>query len=226
MDDIMELAIAHDLLVLEDCAQSHGAMLNGKKCGSWGDAGAFSFYPGKNLGALGDGGAVTTSDDLLANAIRALGNYGSHEKYNNTYQGVNSRLDEIQAGMLSVKLKYLDRDIKQRRLIAKLFSENMKNSFIQLPVVADSDSHVWHLYVVRCTERGQLNTYLESNGVESVIHYPIPPHKQKAYEIWNYLEFEITEKLHETVLSIPISPCLSDDEINKITVLINNFKPK
>ena len=223
MPELMAIAKEHNLLVLEDCAQSHGAMIDGKKCGNWGDAGAFSFYPGKNLGALGDAGAVTTNDEELAKTIKALGNYGSHKKYENIYQGVNSRLDEIQAAMLSVKLPHLEAEIKQRRHIANRYLNEIKNPAITLPKVNNEKEHVWHLFVVQCEKRDELQKYLQANGVQSLIHYPIPPHKQGAYKEWSKLEFQLTESIHKKVLSLPISPVVSAQSITTIINLINKF---
>ncbi|MBL4829080.1 MAG: DegT/DnrJ/EryC1/StrS family aminotransferase, partial [Aliivibrio sp.] len=180
MKEIMALAKEHDLLVLEDCAQSHGAMIDGKKAGSWGDAGAFSFYPGKNLGALGDAGAVTTDDGELSDVISALRNYGSHEKYKNKYKGVNSRLDEIQAAMLRVKLKHLDRETKARQDVANLYLDAIDNPLIELPHAVNHEGHVWHLFVVKTKNRKMLQQHLNDNDIQTLIHYPTPPHKQEA----------------------------------------------
>ena len=175
----------HNLLVIEDAAQAHGAYYKTKRSGNLGDAAGFSFYPGKNLGALGDGGAVTTNDEELFNTIRIIANYGSEKKYYNSFKGINSRLDEIQAGFLSVKLKYLDKEILVRRAIAKKYSEEIKNPKVQLPRWnIKSNNHVFHLYVIRCKQRDELKDYLFKNGVETVIHYPIPPHKQIAFREW------------------------------------------
>lgn len=224
MDEIMAIAKKHNLLVLEDCAQSHGAMLNNKKCGTWGHAAAFSFYPGKNLGALGDGGAVTTNDSQLAETIRALGNYGSHEKYKNVYQGVNSRLDEMQAAMLSVKLKHLDNETKRRRVIAEYYLTHIKNDLISLPSINDVKSHVWHLFVIQTEHRDQFAEYLQASGVQTLIHYPLPPHKQQAYSYLNQLSLPRTELIHKQVVSIPMGPTLSDKEIEKVVKVINGFE--
>lgn len=228
MDEIMEIAKANDLLVLEDCAQSHGAKLQGIKAGAWGHAAGFSFYPGKNLGALGDGGAITTNDDDLANTLRALRNYGSHKKYENLYQGVNSRLDEIQAAMLSVKLKYLDDETAHRRTIAQLYLAGINNSAIQLPLAANSsasniESHVWHLFVVRCEQREKLQAFLAESGIQTLIHYPIPPHKQKAYEVLGGLNLPITDTIHKQVLSLPMGPTLTLEEAQQVVRICNRF---
>ncbi|TKF99446.1 DegT/DnrJ/EryC1/StrS family aminotransferase [Vibrio sp. F13] len=223
MVEIMQIAKEHDLLVLEDCAQSHGAMLDGKKCGTWGDAGAFSFYPGKNLGALGDAGAVTTDDDELFDVLSALRNYGSHEKYKNEYKGVNSRLDEIQAAMLRIKLKHLDRETKERQVIAKQYLKSIINPLIELPEVVNHDGHVWHLFVIKSKYRDELSEHLKKHGVQSLIHYPIPPHKQDAYVEWENESFPVSERMHTEVLSIPISSILSHVEQKKIIEVINEF---
>ena len=185
MDKINEIAKKYNLKVIEDSAQSHGAYFGDKRSGNLGDASGFSFYPGKNLGALGDGGAVTTNDEEIANTIKALGNYGSHKKYENLYKGLNSRLDEIQAAMLRVKLKYLDNEIEKRREIANYYLENIKNENIILPTVRNENNHVWHLFVIRTKNRDELQKYLLVDGIQTLIHYPIPPHKQNAYKEWN-----------------------------------------
>ena len=227
MPAIVQIAKQHDLLVLEDAAQAHGAARDGKKAGAWGDAAGFSFYPGKNLGALGDAGAITTSDENLASMLQALRNYGSHEKYKNLVKGVNSRLDEIQAAMLSVKLKFLEQEIAHRRKIAQIYLNGINNPLIELPyVVTDVEQakqHVWHLFVIRCEKRQQLQNYLTQNGVQTLIHYPIPPHKQAAYPELNQLSFPTTEKMHDTVLSLPISPVLSIEEAETVVTLCNHF---
>ena len=223
MREIMKLAKQHNLLVLEDCAQSHGAMIDGKKAGTWGDAGAFSFYPGKNLGALGDAGAVTTDDDELFDVLTALRNYGSHEKYKNKFKGVNSRLDEIQAAMLRVKLRHLPSETKARQQVAKLYLNGIKNPLIELPEVTNPEGHVWHLFVIKTAQREKLASYLTANGVQSLIHYPIPTHKQTAYKEWANESFSISEQIHEQVLSIPMSPVISEPEIESMVNIINKF---
>ncbi|MFD1259800.1 DegT/DnrJ/EryC1/StrS family aminotransferase [Entomomonas asaccharolytica] len=224
MQEICNFAQQHNLLVLEDSAQAHGAHINGRKAGNWGDASAFSFYPGKNLGALGDAGAVTTNNEELANTITALRNYGSIEKYKNTYQGTNSRLDEIQAAILTVKLQYLDKDIQSRRDIAQKYITQINNPNIILPKIADPTSHVWHLFVIRCSNREALKNYLFQNDIETLIHYPIPPHKQICYKQWNNLSLPITEQIHQEVLSLPISPILTVQESQKIIEKVNEFE--
>jgi dTDP-4-amino-4,6-dideoxygalactose transaminase len=221
MDAINEIAKKHALKVIEDSAQSRGAYFGDKRSGNLGDASGFSFYPGKNLGALGDGGAVTTNDDELANTIRALGNYGSHKKYENLYKGVNSRLDELQAAMLRVKLRYLDDEVGKRREIANYYLQNIKNEKIVLPTVRCEDNHVWHLFVIRTTKRDELQKYLLDNDIQTLIHYPLAPHKQKAYKKWNNDSYPISEKIHKEVLSLPISPVQSIEETVKIVNVLN-----
>jgi dTDP-4-amino-4,6-dideoxygalactose transaminase len=225
MEKINAIAKKHGLLVIEDAAQAHGAMdKKGKKTGSFGHAAGFSFYPGKNLGALGDGGAVVTDDAELAGMVRSLGNYGSKMKYEHIIKGVNSRLDEIQAAMLRIKLKYLDRDNEKRREVATAYEAGITNPLIQKPDWSGSKDHVFHLYVIRIKGRSRLQTYLKDNGIETLVHYPIPPHRQQAYSEWNHLSFPITETIHDTVLSLPIHPYLEDDDVKKICRVINNFR--
>ncbi|UPR33080.1 DegT/DnrJ/EryC1/StrS family aminotransferase [Vibrio cyclitrophicus] len=226
MDEIMDLAKEHELLVLEDCAQSHGAELKGKKCGSWGDAAGFSFYPGKNLGALGDAGAITTNDKELYDVLVALRNYGSHKKYENKFQGVNSRLDEIQAAMLRVKLKHLDNETAHRQHIAQLYLEGIRNPLITLPEVTSEESHVWHLFVLRVLDRSGFIKHLNEHGIQTLIHYPTPPHQQEAYEDFSNLLLPLTEKIHEEVVSIPMDPTLSINDVKKVILAINKFKAK
>ena len=223
-ETLKNLATAHGLKIIEDNAQAIGAEWNGAKTGNLGDAAGFSFYPGKNLGALGDAGGVTTNDEELAKTIRALANYGSNQKYVNIYQGLNSRLDEIQAAVLGVKLKYIDAENNRRREIAKRYIAEIKNPNIILPENPESEAeHVWHVFIIRTAEREKLQNYLTENGVQTLIHYPIPPHKQEAYKEWNNLSFPISEKIHEEVLSLPISPVMSDDEVTEIIQVINKF---
>ncbi|MAQ88010.1 MAG: aminotransferase [Candidatus Marinimicrobia bacterium] len=224
-EKIYNIAKSYNLKIIEDSAQAHGAELSGKKIGNLGDASGFSFYPTKNLGALGDAGAVTTNDDDLSDTIRALRNYGSHVKYENKYKGINSRLDEIQAAVLSVKLKYLDDHNRRRIEIANFYNENINNERIKLPKVKYNDplSHVYHLFVIRILKRQELIDYLESKNIGWFIHYPIPPHKQMAYKEWNDQEYPISEERHNTVLSIPNAPYLSDNDILKIVNVINEF---
>lgn len=224
MVEIMEIAQRHNLLVLEDCAQAHGALLHGKPAGSWGHAAGFSFYPGKNIGALGDAGAITTNDDTLAKTILALRNYGSHIKYENIYAGVNSRLDEIQAAMLNVKMKYIQEDTRKRQVIAKKYNDLIDNGLVSLPFSRHDLSHVWHLYVVCVDNRDKFKDYLQQKGIQTLIHYPIPPHKQVAYKEFNELTLPITESLHSKVLSIPIDPTMSDENVDYVIEAINDYK--
>jgi len=223
MPAIMAIAKRHELLVLEDSAQAHGASLDGKRAGSWGDASGFSFYPGKNLGALGDAGAITTSDEEMANTLRALRNYGSHEKYKNLFQGVNSRLDEIQAAMLNVKLNHLDTEISHRRKVANAYLEGIKNQAIILPTKQHDSAHVWHVFVIRCERRDELQKYLAENGVQTLIHYPVPPHQQPAYKEWNELSYPISEIIHKQVLSLSIGPIVTDSQIDLVIKLLNEW---
>jgi dTDP-4-amino-4,6-dideoxygalactose transaminase len=224
MSLIAKIAHQNKLLLIEDAAQSHGAINeDGKKAGSLGHAAGFSFYPGKNLGALGDAGAITTSDLELATMVKSLRNYGSKLKYHNDFVGVNSRLDELQAAFLGCKLEQLDSDNRKRRLIATHYLKNVNNPKIILPKYDGSDNHVFHLFVVRTKNRDQLQQYLLQNGVETLIHYPIAPHKQKALVQFNTLSFPITEKIHEQVLSIPISPVMTNDEVSYIIELLNKY---
>lgn len=229
MKDINSIAKKHNLKVIEDCAQSHGASLNGIKCGNLGDAAGFSFYPGKNLGALGDGGAVTTNDDELAKAIIALRNYGSHKKYENIYQGINSRLDEIQAAFLSVKLKRLDEGNQARRKIAQYYIDNISNELVTLPYnrknyILAYEDHVWHVFAVRVDDREKFQKYLSDQGIQTVIHYPIPPHLQKAYSSWNNESYPISEKIHNQIISLPISPVLNESEYKKVVEVVNAYQ--
>lgn len=223
MEGINLIAEKYNLKVIEDCAQAHGAANNGKKAGSFGDAAGFSFYPGKNLGALGDAGAITTNDDDLAQAVRALLNYGSHVKYQNLYKGINSRLDELQAAFLSVKLKWLDRDTQARRLIANRYLNEINTPKIVLPVVTEQNAHVWHLFVVKTDDRDGFQKYLAENNVQTVIHYPIPPHRQQAYQEWGHLQYPISEKIHNEILSLPISPVMSSAEVDIVIKAVNNY---
>ncbi|WP_273764050.1 DegT/DnrJ/EryC1/StrS family aminotransferase [Aeromonas hydrophila] len=223
MSELMAIAKEHGLLVLEDCAQAHGAEIKGKRAGNWGDAAGFSFYPGKNLGALGDAGAVTTNDDDLAQTLKALRNYGSHKKYENLYKGVNSRLDEIQAAMLRVKLRHLTTETVRRQQIAKNYRRNISNPLIILPQVEEESAHVWHLFVVRCEMREALHKHLNERGIQTLIHYPIPPHKQQAYSAYANMSLPFTEMLHQQVLSIPLDPSIDDEQIAKVIAAMNEF---
>lgn len=223
MEKIWALAKKYNLKVIEDSAQGHGAIYQGHKTGNLGDASGFSFYPGKNLGCMGDGGCVTTNDDELAKKIRAIANYGSDYKYHHIYKGVNSRLDEIQAAILDVKLPYLDKDNARRREIAKYYREHIKNPKIVLPQTYDENAHVWHVFVVRCEDRDGLQRYLEENEIQTNIHYPTPPHKQGCYSEYTHLSLPVTEKIHREVMSLPISPVMTDEEVKKVVEVVNGF---
>ena len=192
--------------------------------GNIGDAAGHSFYPGKNLGALGDSGSVTSNDQDLINMVRSLANYGSSKKYEHSYRGLNSRMDEIQAAFLDVKLKYINKDIEARRNVANYYLKHIINSLIKLPEVLEQSGHVWHLFVIRLKQRDRLKDYLLDNNVQTLIHYPIAPHKQKAYKYLNNHSYPITEKMQQEVLSLPISPTLDANELQKIVSLINAFK--
>ena len=223
-EELKSIAAKHNLKIIEDNAQAIGASWKGIKSGNLGDAAGFSFYPGKNLGALGDAGAVTTNNDDLAKAIRAIANYGSNQKYVNIYKGLNSRLDEIQAAVLDVKLKYIDQENETRRVIAKRFFSEINNPKITLPEnPTDENEHVWHVFVVRSKERDALQTYLTERGIQTIIHYPIPPHQQEAYKEFKDLSFPITEAMHNEVLSLPISSILTEDEITEIINVVKQF---
>ena len=242
-EELEQIAKKYNLKIIEDNAQAIGAVYTpssaltltltltstSKKTGSLGHAAAFSFYPGKNLGALGDAGAVTTNDDQLAEVVRALGNYGSKQKYVNEYQGLNSRLDEIQAAFLSVKLKYLDTENQIRRQIAQFYIENIKNPNIILPNLnseletRNCLNHVWHLFVIRCKQRDKLQKHLSDSGIQTLIHYPIPPHKQKAYCEWNYQNYPVTERIHNEVITLPISPTQTENDAKRVVCFVNNF---
>lgn len=224
MDEIIKIAQKYKLKIIEDCAQAHGAFYKDKRVGSLGDVAGFSFYPGKNLGALGDGGCVTTNDDKFAAKIRALANYGSHKKYENLYKGLNSRLDELQAGILDIKLKYLDEDNEKRKNIAKFYLQEITNKDIILPCYDNENSHVWHLFVIRTQKRDELQSYLSSKEIQTIIHYPIPPHKQACYQELNHLSLPITEQIHKEVLSLPISPVMSMQEADFVVKTLNEFK--
>lgn len=219
---IQQLCKKNNLKLIEDNAQAHGCLYNNKHTGSLGDAGAHSFYPGKNLGALGDAGAVTTNDHKLAETVKALGNYGSQQKYVFSYQGKNSRIDEIQAAILRVKLKYIDYDNQKRREIAQLYNAQIKNKHIIIPQGQISDN-VYHIYPILCPERDRLQAFLKDKGISTMIHYPIPPHQQQCYKMWNKLSYPITEKIHQEELSIPLNQTLLPEEINYIINSINQF---
>jgi len=224
MHKINDIAKKYNLMVLEDSAQSHGASINNKLAGSFGDAGGFSFYPGKNLGALGDAGAITTDDDDLALTSRAISNYGSHVKYHNNFKGINSRLDPMQAAFLSIKLRYLNNEINRRREIVYQYNLNITNKNIELPILPrDENHHVWHLYVIRTKNRNSLQEFLKKNGIETVIHYPIPPHKQPAFKEFSNQNLPITEKIHNEVISLPLGIHLEDNDIKKIIEVLNKY---
>lgn len=223
-EKVWELAKKYDLKVIEDSAQGHGAFYKGKRTGNLGDASGFSFYPGKNLGCLGDGGAVTTNDDELADKLRTIANYGSKVKYHNLYKGVNSRLDELQAAVLDVKLKYLDKENSKRREIATYYRENIKNPSVILPKAHDEKAHVWHVFVVRVSDREHFLEYLTKNEIQTIIHYPIPPHKQLAYTEMEGLSLPVTEKIHAEVISLPISPVMEDAEVKRVVEVVNAYR--
>jgi dTDP-4-amino-4,6-dideoxygalactose transaminase len=224
MGPISAFAREHGLLVLEDAAQAHGASLLGRQAGSWGDAAGFSFYPTKNLGALGDAGAVTTGDDALAETLRALRNYGSRVKYLNEFQGVNSRLDEIQAAVLRVKLRALEADNAHRRRLATLYRDLIRHPEVAAPQPPETaGEHVWHQFVVRCPRREKLQAHLAACGVQTVVHYPVPPHRQQAYATWSGLSLPITESIHDEVLSLPIGPHLNEAQVGCVADSINRF---
>ena len=223
-DEIGRLCKKYNLKLVEDNAQAHGCCFaDGRRTGSLGDAAGHSFYPGKNLGALGDGGAVTCHDKVVADTIRALANYGSQRKYVFKYTGRNSRLDEIQAAVLDVKLKYLDEDNEHRKTIAKIYNEGITNPRIILPTQMADNQNVYHVYPVLCKQRDGLQTYLEQHGVQTIIHYPIPPHKQACYKQWNLLSLPITEQIHQQELSLPMSPVLTQEEAQEVVRIINAY---
>jgi dTDP-4-amino-4,6-dideoxygalactose transaminase len=229
-NELRILAEKYNLIIIEDNAQSIGASFNGIKTGNLGDAAGFSFYPGKNLGALGDSGAVTTNDDNLAAVIRSIANYGSKLKYCNEYKGLNSRMDEIQASMLKVKLEKIDYENFKRCEIAKKYMNGINNKLIQLPILnnvsnpIDCISHVWHLFVIRSYQRNKLQDFLKVNDIETIIHYPIPPYKQKAYTEYSNIRMPISDKIHNEVLSLPMYSTLTDFQINKIIEVLNEFR--
>ena len=225
MTKIWSIAKKYNLKIIEDSAQAHGAMFDGRRTGSLGDASGFSFYPGKNLGCLGDGGAVTTNDDMLAEKIRALRNYGSDVKYHFPYRGTNSRLDEVQAAWLGVKLSHLDADNEQRQQIAAQYCTAIQNPLIELPQMAEVPTgHVWHVFAVTCPQRDKLQRYLADHDIQTVIHYPIPPHQQPCYVEWGKREYPVTERIHREILSLPISPVLTEEEIACVIQVVNGFQ--
>ncbi|MDB2536653.1 DegT/DnrJ/EryC1/StrS family aminotransferase [Alphaproteobacteria bacterium] len=223
MDPIWEIANAYGLKIIEDSAQSHGALFKGQRSGSLGDASGFSFYPGKNLGCLGDGGGITTDDNGLYERAKTLANYGSAAKYENRYKGFNSRLDELQAAVLSVKLKHLDDETERRRVIAKTYISEITNPSVTLPPDQDLGS-VWHLFPIRSKNRDDLQKHLQNRGIQTLIHYPIPPHRQEAYSEMAGNNFRITEKIHREILSIPISPVMTELAVEQCIEAVNEFK--
>lgn len=224
MENINAIAAKHSLKVIEDSAQAHGAMHKGKRTGNLGDAAAFSFYPGKNLGALGDGGAITTNDATLAETARAIANYGSHTKYINIYKGVNSRLDEVQAAALKVKLQHLDTDNERRRAIASEYIGRIDNPQVSLPVADCNGNHVYHIFAIRSLHREELKKHLLEQGIETLIHYPVPPHRQDALKEFSHLEFPITERIHSEELSLPCHPAMSDSDVQRVIEAVNSFR--
>ena len=224
MAALSDIASQHQLLLIEDAAQAHGASSDGRRAGAFGHAAGFSFFPAKNLGALGDGGAIVTDNDDLAARVKALRNYGSEVKYQHLYQGANSRLDEIQAAMLRVKLAYLEEEVAIRRHVANRYLAAIRHPDIVLPKVDSSERHAWHLFVVRCAQRDALRRHLESHGVHSQVHYPVPPHRQAAYPSLHALSLPITEQLHDEVLSLPIGPTMNDEAIERVIAACNTFE--
>ena len=224
MKPIMALADKYGLKVVEDVAQAHGVLYDGVRAGHLSDAAGVSFYPGKNLGALGDAGCVTTDDEALANYVRAMANYGSQEKYLNIMKGLNSRMDEIQAAVLCLKLKRLDADNEARRRVAQAYCEGIRNPLITLPTMpAEPSQNVWHVYPIRTPERNHLREYLSREGIETMVHYPLPPHKQQAYAEWNERTYRISERIHREILSLPMSPVMSDDEVRRVVDVLNSY---
>lgn len=223
-EKIGELCRKYNLKLVEDNAQAHGCRYRGKRTGSIGDAAGHSFYPGKNLGAFGDGGAVTTNDEKLATCVRTLANYGSQKKYVFQYCGRNSRLDEIQAAILNVKLRHLDADNRRRQQIARYYYEHISNPLINMPTRLSDENNVYHIFPVLCPERDRLQQYLTENGIQTLIHYPIPPHKQECYKEWNTMNLPVTEQIHQQELSIPISQVLTDQEVKEVVGVLNTFK--
>lgn len=224
MQKVWEIAKKYNLKVFEDCAQAHGAKYQGKRVGNLSDAGAFSFYPGKNLGCMGDGGAVVTNDEELYNKVKAIANYGSDRKYHHIYKGVNSRLDELQAAVLDVKLPHLDADNAKRREIAVYYRTHITNPKIILPQAYDEEAAVWHIFAVRTEERDRFQKYLTDKGIQTLIHYPTPPHKQEAYKEWANCSFPISEEIHRTIISLPMSPVLTDEEVRKVVEIVNEYR--
>jgi dTDP-4-amino-4,6-dideoxygalactose transaminase len=231
MKAIMTIADEYQLLVLEDSAQAHGASIDGRRAGNWGHAAGFSFYPGKNLGALGDAGAMTTNSPELAKTVRALGNYGSHKKYENIYVGVNSRLDEMQAALLRVKLVQLDADNLVRRQVATAYTLGIENPLMIKPLEVSAlalglSHHVFHLFVVRVDHRAAFQTHLKAEGIDTLVHYPIPPHKQMAYSAYNGIRLPLTELIHKQVVSLPLGPAMTSEQITQVIEACNRYHAK
>lgn len=225
-DKIGKICKQYNLKLIEDNAQAHGCLYQGRRTGSIGDAAGHSFYPGKNLGALGDAGAVTTNDKELDNTVRALANYGSEKKYVFKYQGLNSRLDEVQAAILDVKLKHLEEDLQLRKKVARKYIENIGHEDIILPQISNWESHVFHIFPIMSVYRNELQEYLKSKDIQTLVHYPIPPHKQQCYAGWNFLSLPVTEMIHAQELSLPMSPTLTEGEQNYVIEMINKFTVK
>ena len=224
MKPINEVARKYGLKVIEDVAQAQGVSYEGVRAGHLCDAAGVSFYPGKNLGALGDAGCVTTDDEALAEYVRAMGNYGSRKKYINEMKGLNSRMDEVQAAVLCLKLKRLDADNEARRRVAQAYSEGITNPLITLPILPeDPQQNVWHIYPIRTPERDHLREYLSQKGIETMVHYPIPPHKQQAYAEWNDRTYPISERIHHEILSLPMSPVMEEAEVQQVIKALNKY---
>ena len=224
MEKINAIATENNLIVIEDAAQAHGAVSDFRKAGNLSNAAAFSFYPGKNLGALGDAGCVTTNSDELAESIRSIRNYGSKIKYEHTEKGINSRLDEIQAALLSIKLKDLDTDNAKRQAVAHYYLENIHNTNVEMSAPNTIEGHVWHVFGVRVKNRNHFQNYLIENGIQTVIHYPKAPHKQLAYKELSELSFPISEKIHDEIISLPISPILPESDMKYIVEIVNKYQ--
>ena len=224
MPALRALAREHGLLLIEDAAQAHGAAWGDRRAGSLGDAAGFSFFPAKNLGALGDAGAVTTGDEALAQCVRALRNYGSEVKYQHRLRGTNSRLDELQAALLRVKLKYVEEDTRLRRHVAMRYLDGIRHPHVALPFVTREEAHVWHLFVLRCRHRDALQRHLAACGIQTQVHYPLPPHRQPAYAGRLDVHLPLTERLHEEVLSLPIGPALADADVERVIAAVNAFR--
>jgi len=224
MEKVWDIARRHGFKIIEDAAQAHGAYYQGKRTGNLGDVAAFSFYPGKNLGCMGDGGGITTNDQELYEKVKALANYGSDRKYHHIYKGTNSRLDEIQAAVLDVKLAHLDADNARRREIATLYRNAITNPLITLPQTYDEDAAVWHVFTVRTVHRNEFQQYLTEKGIQTIIHYPTPPHKQDAYSEWGERSYPITEKIHREIISLPISPVMTDEEVLEVVNVVNTWR--